>query len=187
MTLPDPPYYYDDPRIYYDEHCFLYDGDGYDAVCLAGPTAVVVKPRGVAKRREYKQELPFINVFIQSQLVQANNVFLDEPVKYTRFAGENAPISVFINGVQFDTRYPFVQGEMLEAFKTKPDLNASIKFVEKIEGKSDEEILAENLKSSIENVELQVVEEYRKISVEAALVEDKEEIQIKASLIKEKP
>lgn len=185
MSLPDPPYTYDDPRLTYDEHCFFYDG-GYDDVCLAGPTAIVIK-KGGYKKRTREPELPWINIFIQSRFVQANNIFLDEKEKITRFAGKDAPITIFVNGVQFDTRYPYVKGEIIKTLKEKPDLNASIRFVEKIENKSDEEIMAENLKSSIEAVELQVVEDYQKIKVEAKLIVEKSDIEVKSTLIKEKP
>ncbi len=195
MTLPDPPYGYDDPRITYDEHCFFYDGDGYDNVCLTRPTAVVVRPKvggsvSSNRRRQQQKEpqLPFVNVFIQIQLAMVNDVFYSEPPKVLRFAGRDAPISVFVNGVQFDTRFPYVSGEMVQTLKEKPeDLNASIRFLESIQEKSDDEIMAENLESSIRDVELQVVEDYKKIVVETKLVEDKPELDVKATLIKDKP
>lgn len=184
MTLPTPPYTYDDPRLTYDEHCFFYDG-GYDDVCLAGPTAVVVR-RGGYKKRERKPELPFISIFIQSCLVQVNNVFYPEIPKFTRFAGTNAPLSIYINGVQFDTRVPYVNGEIIQALKQKPELNAYVQFLESLNNKSDEEIMAENLKSAVENVELQTVENYKKITVESSLVEDKPEVSVRSALIKDK-
>lgn len=174
MTLPEPPYTYDDPRLTYDEHCFFYDG-GYDDVCLSAPTAVVVRKKGGlssgGKRKE--PELPFINIFIQSKLEQVNNLFFEGEPKITRFSGKDQPVSIFVNGVQFDTQIPYVNGEILKVLSEKPDLNASVEFLRSIKDKPDVEIVANNLMAFDENgknIQVELVEDYRRIKIEAALV-----------------
>lgn len=187
--LPEPPYLYDDPRLLYDEQCLFYDGAGYDEVCLAGPPVVVVRPFGgvgsSAGRRKYDKKLPYINLFIQAQLLQVNDEFFDEKQKIIRFTGEDSPISIFINKVQLDTRYPYVSGEIKKLIEEeKSDLNASIEFLEKIQEKSDEEIIAQNLKSNLTDVKVEIVEPFADIRVKAELVKEEPEVSLTVTLIK---
>lgn len=188
--LPEPPYLYDDPRLLYDEQCLFYDGQGYDEVCLAGPPVVVVRPfggagSGSAGRRRYDKKLPYINLFIQAQLLQVNDEFFEEKAKVIRFTGEDSPISIFINNIQLDTRHPYVSGEIKKLIDESPgDLTASVKFLENIREKSDEEVIAQNLKSNLTDVKVEIVEPFTDIKVKAELVKEEPEVSLTVTLIK---
>lgn len=186
--LPEPPYMYDDERLMYDEQCLFYDGAGYDDVCLAGPTTVVVRPFGGVggKRRRVvpNKEYPYLNIFIQTQLLQVNEELIVEPPKIIRFTGEDAPISIFINQVQLDPRFPYVSGEIKKLLEKDPDINASIEFLEKIQEKTDDEIIAQNLKSNLTDVEVKIIEPFSKITVKVDLVQEEKEVSMTVALIK---
>jgi len=120
MSLPDPPYTYDDPRLLYDEVCFFYDG-GYDLVCLAGPV-IVGKGGGSSdsgKKRVEEPKKNFVNIFIEHKLISVNGVpyHPDEDPEWFRFVGENDQIDIVIDGVKIDITKPMVEGKFLEAVK----------------------------------------------------------------------
>jgi hypothetical protein len=175
MPLPIPPYTYDDPRIAYDEVCFFYDGDGYDAVCLAGP-AIVALPGGAstsssATRRSKGNAplLPFINIFIQAEVVEVNDDVLleEEATNYVRFSGENTPIAIQVNNIKMEMDRPYITGQLIKAVAGSEDFNEEM---------------------PIGKVELQPVEEYQDIKVEAELVKEEEVRQtVTADIIKGKP
>lgn len=138
--LPDGPYTYDDPRILYDEHCFFFDGDGYDNVCLNPGTAVVVRHRGRgsysnARQRQRQQERgTFLNVFVQANLREVNgkHQIFDEDKSWVRFTGEDSPLGVVIAGVKIGMKVPYVEGylrQVAETGATNDGLNATIKLI----------------------------------------------------------
>jgi hypothetical protein len=165
MPLPLPPYTYDDPRLTYDEHCFFYDGDGYSSVCLAGPTAVVIRRGGGSKKR---QQNPFLNVFINCYVKAANGKVIpcDPEKNWTRFAGEEEPITVFINGVAIRMKTPYVTGflkDLVNSSKSLDSYNLSVDFIEKVK-KNGEEAVAP-LEESNENIKIKVIEPHFDIQV----------------------
>lgn len=187
--LPEPPYMYDDPRLTYDEQCLFYDGAGYDSVCLAGPTTVVVRPTGGPgssgrKRFQNLKNLPYLNIFISTQLCQVNEEIFDEPAKIIRFTGEDTPISIFVNKVALDTRAPYVSGEIKKILDREPDFNASVEFVSNNIEKSDDEIVAQNLKTAMADIEVQVIEPFKEIKVQAELVKEEVDVSMSVTLIK---
>lgn len=181
MTLPSGPYTYNDPRILYDEICFFYNGDGYDSVCFAGPTAVFVPNYGSSKKSN-KSSVPFINVFIHSAILEANNVKLNEKEEIVRFSGENTPISIFVNKFQFGTKHPYVHVDIDQAIKAKPDFEASIQFLEQAKNKTEVEIQANNLATPEQDVKISIVESYEDIRISSSYVEN--ESNVDATLIK---
>jgi len=119
MPLATPPYTYDDPRILYDEICFFYDG-GYDSVCLATPTIVVGRSSSsTGKRKKEQLEKPFINIFIETKLLEVNGEVIkpDEPSIWYRFSGENDIVEIYIDNVKIDITKPMVEGKFLEAIR----------------------------------------------------------------------
>lgn len=172
MPLPTPPYTYDDPRIAYDEVCFFYDGDGYDAVCLAGP-AIVALPGGLsssssARRRRHITPLPFLNIFIQAEVAEVNDDVLmeEDGTNYVRFSGENTPIAIQVNNIKMEMDRPYITGQLIKAVAGSEDFNEEM---------------------PIGKVELQPIEEYQDIKVEAELVkEDEPEHTVTADIIKER-
>lgn len=119
MPTFDPPYTYDDPRLLYNEICFYYDG-GYDSVCLATPIIVgrSTSSDGRKKKKE-KLEKPFINIFIETKLLEVNGKVYkpDEASTWFRFAGENDIVEIYVDGVKIDISTPMVEGKFLAAIK----------------------------------------------------------------------
>lgn len=120
MSLPLPPYTYDDPRLTYDEVCFFYDG-GYDSVCLSTGTIFVGKATASSSSSSKKKKLdkPFINIFIEAKLLEVNGVLIDpdEPSTWFRFSGETDVIDIYINNIRIDISKPMIEGKFMEIVK----------------------------------------------------------------------
>ncbi len=117
MSLPNPPYTYNDPRLLYNEVCFFYDG-GYDSVCLAGALKII--GGSVPGRREPKKPAkPFFNIFIEYKLIEVNGKKHKPRTKskWFRYAGENDAIEISINGVNIDITKPMVEGKFVDIVK----------------------------------------------------------------------
>jgi len=113
MPLPSPPYTYDDPRLTYNEHCFYYNG-GYDSVCLiigfdrkrrvgvGGGTA-----SGGKRRDEELPPLPWIDITVCAQLLQANEEEVEDSLVVTQGAkGELAPGTIALLASRTDSQEP---------------------------------------------------------------------------------
>lgn len=177
MTLPAPPYTYDDPRIGYDEHCFFYDG-GYDSICLAQPDAVIIKRSGgdtgaSRRRREREKEKhPFLNLFIQANLKEVNGdaVPFDSNKGWVRFSGENTPLAVFVQGVKVGMNAPYAEGYLrnLATKSTAESVNASVKLVDKTD--KAPEVIAEFQEPANPDIRIETLEPYENIKVTCELI-----------------
>jgi hypothetical protein len=145
MPLPLPPYLYDDPSLGYDEVCFLYDGDGYNAVCLLGPQVIIAPYSRSGGSASTSNTNPFLNIFIQAEITEVNDEVMlnEEGTKYFRFTGENTPTNVTVNNIKINTEKPYVSGQLVKA-------------VEAVNG----ELIAISQVSD-PKIELHKVEEYR--------------------------
>jgi len=159
MTLPTPPYFYDDSRLVYDEHCFFYDG-GYDDVCLSAPTAVIVR-RGGRK----KQSKPYLNVFVRCCVCKVNGeeIPCSDLEGWTRFAGEDEPLTVFINGVAINMKTPYASGYLKDLINSKNQVdgvNLSLQFLQKIEDEGPECVI-EPESDTNNNIDVKIVEPWQ--------------------------
>lgn len=180
-------YLYDEPDIGYDEICFFYDGGGYDSVCLAGPTTVFLRRGGDGTnsgKRKKKQNLPFINVFINVLDLEVNDEIIDFPASYIKFSGENLPIDVIVRGLQLGAQDTYVIGEIKQALENAPEIQTFAEFTSKTEGMSDEEIEAQNLEERLKATKIEIVEPFNPVKIKLELVEE-EKITIKTSILKQ--
>lgn len=119
MSLPTPPYTYNDPRLLYNEVCLFYDG-GYDSVCLSTGTIFVGKATASSSSSKKKKiDKPFINLFIETKLLEVNGEKIDpdEPSTWFRFSGETDIVDVYVNNVRIDISKPMIEGKFLEIIK----------------------------------------------------------------------
>lgn len=149
MTLPAPPYTYNDPRLLYNEVCFFYDG-GYDSVCLTGSIFVGRAKTNAqhAKERKKRKELEkekldktFINIFIESKLLSVNGDLIkpDEESKWYRFSGETDIVEIYVNDIKIDISKPMIEGKFIETIKRIVSYSGSLE---------SNEVLKESLKVS---------------------------------------
>lgn len=166
MSLPTPPFSYDDGRLVYDEHCFFYDS-GYDNVCLGLPTAVVL--RGGRKKPK-----PFLNVFVRCCVCRINGVEIpcEELDGWTRFAGEDDPLTVFVNGVAIKMKTPYASGffKSLATSKNQVDgVNLSLQFLEKLKTQAPEYVIEPETDTN-DKIDVKIIEPYDNIEIKCDLI-----------------
>lgn len=168
MSLPLPPYTYDDPRLTYDEHCFFYDG-GYDSACLSATTAIAVR-RGGRK----KEQKPYINIFVQVCVCKVNGIEFPcgDFDGWTRFVGEDDPITVFINGVALKMKTPYALGYLKQIVNSKnqvDSVNLSLDFINKLETDGIDAVVEPETDPE-RDIEVKIVEPYSKIEVQCDII-----------------
>lgn len=72
-NLASPPFTYDDERLTYDEACFLYNGDGFDKICL-GLGGGRRKGEEEAKREKERKPGHYIDLVIRSQFMGTSSL-----------------------------------------------------------------------------------------------------------------
>jgi hypothetical protein len=168
MVLPTPPYLYDDPRLVYDEHCFFYDG-GYDSVCLGAPTAVIVRAGGSRKKAK-----PYLNVFVRCCVCKVNGeeIPCDDLAGWVRFAGEDEPLTVFVNGVAVRMKTPYATGylkNLVTGTNQVDGVNLSLQFLQKLKDEGPECVVEPETDTN-NNIDVKIIEPYDNIEIKCDLI-----------------
>ena len=78
--------------------------------------------------KKEKINKPFINIFIESKLLEVNDVEIepDKESSWYRFAGEADIIEIYINNIKIDITKPIVEGKFVEIIKSIVSYSGSL-------------------------------------------------------------